>query len=81
MPCSIIIKKGCLSICIFLNKDYISIRTRVFFLRAAMEVGPQPHGVIRANVFTAMQEAVHLTLEWVRLFNSGTKEATLPSML
>ncbi|TSL54330.1 N-acyl-aromatic-L-amino acid amidohydrolase (carboxylate-forming) B [Bagarius yarrelli] len=47
----------------------------------AMEVGPQPHGVIRANVFTAMQEAVHLTLEWVRLFNSGTKEATLPSML
>uniref|UniRef100_A0A4W4GGL6 N-acyl-aromatic-L-amino acid amidohydrolase n=1 Tax=Electrophorus electricus TaxID=8005 RepID=A0A4W4GGL6_ELEEL len=39
----------------------------------AMEIGPQPHGVIRSNIFTAMQEAVHLMLDWVRLFNSGTQ--------
>ncbi|XP_062864745.1 N-acyl-aromatic-L-amino acid amidohydrolase (carboxylate-forming) B-like [Trichomycterus rosablanca] len=39
----------------------------------AIEIGPQPHGVIRASVFTAMQEAVQLTLDWVRLFNSGSQ--------
>ncbi|XP_076866669.1 N-acyl-aromatic-L-amino acid amidohydrolase (carboxylate-forming) B-like isoform X2 [Brachyhypopomus gauderio] len=37
----------------------------------AMEIGPQSHGMIRSNVFTAMQEAVNLMLDWVRLFNSG----------
>lgn len=65
-----------------LNKKVVfGVSETSLLSHAAMEVGPQPHGVIRANVFTAMQEAVHLTLEWVRLFNSGTEEATLPSML
>ncbi|KAI4891680.1 hypothetical protein NFI96_003696 [Prochilodus magdalenae] len=40
---------------------------------ATMEIGPQPHGLIRSNIFTAMQEAVQLLLDWVRLFNSGTQ--------
>ncbi|XP_072525992.1 N-acyl-aromatic-L-amino acid amidohydrolase (carboxylate-forming) B-like [Salminus brasiliensis] len=39
----------------------------------AMEIGPQPHGLIRSNIFIAMQEAVQLMLEWVRLFNSGAQ--------
>ena len=38
-----------------------------------MEIGPQPHGSVRSNVFVAMQEGIELMLEWIRLFNSGTK--------
>ncbi|XP_012697345.1 N-acyl-aromatic-L-amino acid amidohydrolase (carboxylate-forming) B-like [Clupea harengus] len=38
----------------------------------AMEIGPQPHGSVRSNVFVAMQEGIELMLEWIRLFNSGT---------
>ncbi|CAL8241939.1 unnamed protein product [Merluccius merluccius] len=38
----------------------------------ALEIGPQPHGVVRSNIYTFMKTAVELTLEWVRLFNSGT---------
>ncbi|KAG7314153.1 hypothetical protein KOW79_022649 [Hemibagrus wyckioides] len=79
----------CLHICKHLQRELVTIPVRyvhydvpkseAYTLHSvgkhgfAMEVGPQPHGVIRANVFTAMQEAVHLTLEWVRLFNSGTQ--------
>ncbi|XP_069025923.1 N-acyl-aromatic-L-amino acid amidohydrolase (carboxylate-forming) B-like [Embiotoca jacksoni] len=38
----------------------------------AMEIGPQPHGVVRSNIYTAMKVAVQQTLDWVRFFNSGT---------
>ncbi|XP_029976919.1 N-acyl-aromatic-L-amino acid amidohydrolase (carboxylate-forming) B-like [Salarias fasciatus] len=38
----------------------------------AMEIGPQPHGVVRSNVFTAMKLGVRHTLDWVGMFNSGT---------
>ncbi|XP_067257343.1 N-acyl-aromatic-L-amino acid amidohydrolase (carboxylate-forming) B-like [Chanodichthys erythropterus] len=38
----------------------------------AMEVGPQPHGVVRSVIFSAMQEGVQLMLDWIRQFNSGT---------
>uniref|UniRef100_A0A672H415 N-acyl-aromatic-L-amino acid amidohydrolase n=1 Tax=Salarias fasciatus TaxID=181472 RepID=A0A672H415_SALFA len=38
---------------------------------AAMEIGPQPHGVVRSNVFTAMKLGVRHTLDWVGMFNSG----------
>ncbi|XP_010865753.1 N-acyl-aromatic-L-amino acid amidohydrolase (carboxylate-forming) A [Esox lucius] len=38
----------------------------------SIEVGPQPHGVIRADIFNIMKEAVDQTLEWVRCFNSGS---------
>uniref|UniRef100_A0A3B4FCG5 N-acyl-aromatic-L-amino acid amidohydrolase n=2 Tax=Haplochromini TaxID=319058 RepID=A0A3B4FCG5_9CICH len=37
----------------------------------AMEIGPQPHGVVRSNIYTAMKVGVQHMLDWVRLFNSG----------
>ncbi|KAF3837036.1 hypothetical protein F7725_004500 [Dissostichus mawsoni] len=37
----------------------------------AMEIGPQPHGVVRSNVYTAMRVGVQNMLDWVRFFNSG----------
>ncbi|XP_060922462.1 N-acyl-aromatic-L-amino acid amidohydrolase (carboxylate-forming) B-like [Limanda limanda] len=38
----------------------------------AMEIGPQPHGVVRSNIYTAMKDGVQHMLDWVRSFNSGT---------
>lgn len=36
-----------------------------------MEIGPQPHGVVRSNIYTAMKDGVRHMLDWVRSFNSG----------
>ncbi|KAM9717552.1 N-acyl-aromatic-L-amino acid amidohydrolase (carboxylate-forming) B-like isoform 1-T3 [Menidia menidia] len=38
----------------------------------AMEIGPQPHGVVRSNVYTVMRAGVQHMLDWVHFFNSGT---------
>ncbi|XP_056155957.1 N-acyl-aromatic-L-amino acid amidohydrolase (carboxylate-forming) B-like [Lampris incognitus] len=38
----------------------------------AIEIGPQPHGVVRSNTYTAMKAGVQHVLDWIRLFNSGT---------
>nr|XP_046273237.1 N-acyl-aromatic-L-amino acid amidohydrolase (carboxylate-forming) B-like [Scatophagus argus]XP_046273247.1 N-acyl-aromatic-L-amino acid amidohydrolase (carboxylate-forming) B-like [Scatophagus argus] len=38
----------------------------------AFEVGPQPNGVLRADIFNMMKEAVDLTIEWLQAFNSGS---------
>ena len=40
---------------------------------AAIEVGPQPCGVLRADIFNMVKEAVDLTIEWLQEFNSGKK--------
>ncbi|KAJ8001030.1 hypothetical protein DPEC_G00186940 [Dallia pectoralis] len=37
-----------------------------------LEVGPQPHGVLRADIFNIMKEAVDQTLKWVQCFNTGS---------
>ncbi|KAM6940604.1 N-acyl-aromatic-L-amino acid amidohydrolase (carboxylate-forming) B-like [Xenentodon cancila] len=37
----------------------------------AIEVGPQPSGVLRADIFNVVKEAVDLTVEWLQKFNSG----------
>ncbi|XP_015240364.1 PREDICTED: N-acyl-aromatic-L-amino acid amidohydrolase (carboxylate-forming) B-like [Cyprinodon variegatus] len=37
----------------------------------AIEVGPQPNGVLRADIFNMVKEAVELTLAWLQEFNSG----------
>ncbi|KAL6118614.1 acy3 [Pungitius sinensis] len=37
----------------------------------AMEIGPQPHGVVRSNVYAAMKAGVQHMLDWVCFFNSG----------
>uniref|UniRef100_A0A673JWX5 N-acyl-aromatic-L-amino acid amidohydrolase n=1 Tax=Sinocyclocheilus rhinocerous TaxID=307959 RepID=A0A673JWX5_9TELE len=38
----------------------------------SMEIGPQPHGVVRSVIFSAMQEGVQLMMDWICQFNSGT---------
>lgn len=38
----------------------------------SIEVGPQPGGVLRADIFNIMKEALDLTLEWLQKFNSGS---------
>ncbi|KAM3864818.1 N-acyl-aromatic-L-amino acid amidohydrolase (carboxylate-forming) B-like [Diretmus argenteus] len=37
----------------------------------SIEIGPQPHGVVRADIFNLMKEAVDQTIDWVQSFNSG----------
>lgn len=49
-----------------------------FFL--AIEVGPQPNGVLRADIFNMMKEALDLTIEWLQKFNSGKKQTPLFSV-
>ncbi|CAJ1086251.1 N-acyl-aromatic-L-amino acid amidohydrolase (carboxylate-forming) B-like [Xyrichtys novacula] len=38
----------------------------------AIEIGPQPHGVVRSNIYTTMKSGVQHMLDWVHFFNSGT---------
>lgn len=44
-----------------------------------MEIGPQPHGVVRSNIYTAMKFGVQHMLDWVRSFNSGAMKHRLPN--
>ncbi|XP_041838572.1 N-acyl-aromatic-L-amino acid amidohydrolase (carboxylate-forming) B-like isoform X2 [Melanotaenia boesemani] len=37
----------------------------------AIEVGPQPHGVLRADIFNMVKEAVDHTIAWLQEFNLG----------
>ncbi|XP_042341332.1 N-acyl-aromatic-L-amino acid amidohydrolase (carboxylate-forming) B-like [Plectropomus leopardus] len=37
-----------------------------------IEVGPQPHGVLRADVYHLVKEGVDLTIEWLQKFNTGS---------
>ncbi|XP_040892244.1 N-acyl-aromatic-L-amino acid amidohydrolase (carboxylate-forming) B-like [Toxotes jaculatrix] len=37
----------------------------------AIEVGPQPNGVLRADIFNMVKDLVDLTIEWLQQFNSG----------
>uniref|UniRef100_A0A8C7Y564 N-acyl-aromatic-L-amino acid amidohydrolase n=1 Tax=Oryzias sinensis TaxID=183150 RepID=A0A8C7Y564_9TELE len=39
----------------------------------AIEVGPQPHGVLRADIFNVAKKAVDLTLEFIQEFNAGRR--------
>ncbi|KAM9314281.1 N-acyl-aromatic-L-amino acid amidohydrolase (carboxylate-forming) A-like isoform 2-T2 [Pholidichthys leucotaenia] len=36
-----------------------------------LEIGPQPNGVIRADIFNTVKQAIDLTIEWLQEFNSG----------
>lgn len=38
----------------------------------SIEIGPQPHGVVRADIYNMMKKAVDLTLEWIQKFNTGS---------
>lgn len=43
-------------------------------LFAAIEVGPQPNGVLRADIYNVVKTAVDLTITWLHEFNSGEKQ-------
>uniref|UniRef100_A0A7N9ASQ9 N-acyl-aromatic-L-amino acid amidohydrolase n=1 Tax=Mastacembelus armatus TaxID=205130 RepID=A0A7N9ASQ9_9TELE len=45
----------------------------------AMEIGAQPHSVVRSNIYTAMKLGVQHMLDWVRSFNSGTIKHLSPN--
>ncbi|XP_061684764.1 N-acyl-aromatic-L-amino acid amidohydrolase (carboxylate-forming) B-like isoform X2 [Syngnathoides biaculeatus] len=38
----------------------------------ALEVGPQPTGVVRADIYNMTTETLDLIMEWIEKFNSGT---------
>lgn len=46
----------------------------VYTLSAAIEVGPQPNGVVRADIFNLVKKSLDLTIEWIQEFNSGKKQ-------
>lgn len=56
------------------NSIVYSVRCRNFFSSAAIEVGPQPNGVLRADIFNMAKETLDLTVEWIQGFNSGKKQ-------
>ncbi|XP_034020764.1 N-acyl-aromatic-L-amino acid amidohydrolase (carboxylate-forming) B-like [Thalassophryne amazonica] len=37
----------------------------------ALEIGPQPHGVVRSDIYATLKAGVQHVLDWVHLFNSG----------
>lgn len=41
------------------------------FLTAGLEVGPQPQGVLRSNIFEAMRVILKHALDFIELFNEG----------
>ncbi|KAG7461863.1 hypothetical protein MATL_G00195500 [Megalops atlanticus] len=77
----------CLHICKYLQKEMPSVPVRyihfdisiseAYSLESvgkhgfAIEIGPQPHGVVRADIFNMMKEGVRLVLAWIHHFNSG----------
>jgi hypothetical protein len=43
----------------------------VCFFVAGLEVGPQPQGVLRSNIFEAMRIILKHALDFIELFNEG----------
>lgn len=41
---------------------------------SAIEVGPQPNGVLRADIFNLVKEALDLTFEFIQKFNDGGEQ-------
>lgn len=60
---------------IFIKLDFFDKHCFV----AAIEVGPQPSGVLRADIFNVVKEALDLTLQWLQKFSSGRKQCRLLS--
>lgn len=43
----------------------------VLFFITGLEVGPQPQGVLRSNIFEAMRVILKHALDFIELFNEG----------
>lgn len=50
-------------------------------LIAGLEVGPQPQGVLRSNIFEAMRVILKHALDFIELFNEGRAAAGIPEQL
>ncbi|MEQ2212830.1 hypothetical protein XENOCAPTIV_005587 [Xenoophorus captivus] len=50
------------------NISNFSPEKKYYPLSAAMEIGPQPHGCVKSNIYTAMKEGVQHMLDWDRDF-------------
>lgn len=61
----------------FLTDFFLTVGGGWTFHFAALEVGPQPNGVLRADIYNLVKEAVELTMEFVEKFNAGEKELGL----
>lgn len=61
-------------ICIKLKTSFFWASHLFLLFCKAIEVGPQPGGVVRADIFNLVKEALDLTIEWLQGFNSGKKQ-------
>ncbi|XP_068121470.1 N-acyl-aromatic-L-amino acid amidohydrolase (carboxylate-forming)-like [Hyperolius riggenbachi] len=52
------------------EKDLVYLH-RIAKRSLCLEIGPQPHGVIRADILSAMREIVNHVLDFIDLFNQG----------
>uniref|UniRef100_A0A3B3V238 N-acyl-aromatic-L-amino acid amidohydrolase n=1 Tax=Poecilia latipinna TaxID=48699 RepID=A0A3B3V238_9TELE len=43
-------------------------------------IGPQPHGCIKSNIYTAMREGVQHMRDWVSCFNSGESNVSMAQL-
>lgn len=43
----------------------------LLFFITGLEVGPQPQGVLRSNIFEAMRVILKHALDFIELFNEG----------
>uniref|UniRef100_A0A673CZ11 N-acyl-aromatic-L-amino acid amidohydrolase n=1 Tax=Sphaeramia orbicularis TaxID=375764 RepID=A0A673CZ11_9TELE len=65
----------CMHIFRHLQAQHLLLKNVFFYIyiieNISMEVGPQPHGVVRSNIYTTMKSGVQYMLDWVHFFNSG----------
>lgn len=43
----------------------------MFWFISGLEVGPQPQGVLRSNIFESMRMIMKHALDFIELFNNG----------
>lgn len=48
-----------------------SFRCAMFWFISGLEVGPQPQGVLRSNIFESMRMIMKHALDFIELFNNG----------
>lgn len=62
--------------CMLISACQFLATVRYYFtygcVSSALEVGPQPQGVVRADIFNVMKDGVDAVLDWIKNFNSGT---------
>lgn len=57
----------------FVEYSFYMFKLPYGFSLAGLEVGPQPQGVLRSNIFDAMRVILKHALDFIELFNEGKK--------